>query len=202
MSPALTIYTPDGTPQVAEFRIPLSVVEIEAADNIWRPIIIIESYRLLQAGTPLSDLPEHKHWMWRLKAHRYHATAGYTFAGIYHMGEAQGLMLINTARLCREASQTGQALAYIDYVSSAPWNLPSLVTNPRYRGVGKALIRAAISLSEAEGFDGRIGLHSLPQAEAFYRDTCGMTNLGIDRNEHDLRYFEMTAAQVAAFSAA
>lgn len=40
---------------------------------------------------------------------------------------------------------------------------------PRLRGVGTALVTAAVALSEDEGFKGRIGLHSLPQAEDFYR---------------------------------
>ena len=54
-------------------------------------------------------------------------------------------------------------------------------------------------MSRQSGFAGRVGLHSLPQAEPFYRDVCGMTDLGEDPNEYDLRYFEMTEAQAARF---
>ncbi len=46
---------------------------------------------------------------------------------------------------------------------------------------------------------GRIGLHSLRQAESFYRDTCGMAGLGEDPNEYNLPYFEMTEAQANQF---
>ena len=73
---------------------------------------------------------------------------------------------------------------------------------PRYRGVGTILIRAAIELSKIEEFKGRIGLHSLPQANHFYANTCGMTDLGIettDKNHEGLRYFEMTPEQAQAF---
>ncbi len=63
---------------------------------------------------------------------------------------------------------------------------------PRLRGVGSALITAAVALSDDEGFKGRLGLHSLPQADAFYRK-IGMTDLGQDTAYQNLRYFEMTA---------
>jgi hypothetical protein len=53
-------------------------------------------------------------------------------------------------------------------------------------------------LSEEEGFKGRIGLHSLPQADEFYR-LRGMTDLGTDQTNQNLRYFEMTAEQARAF---
>lgn len=58
---------------------------------------------------------------------------------------------------------------------------------------------AAIAFSEQEGFKGRIGLHSLPQAENFYRDRCGMIDLGPDATYQNLRYFEMTPDQAKAF---
>ena len=70
---------------------------------------------------------------------------------------------------------------------------------PIYRGVGSLLIAAAIQLSLDEGFKGRIGLHSLPQADAFYANTCGMSNLGPDPSYQNLSYFEMTAEQAQAF---
>jgi hypothetical protein len=50
-------------------------------------------------------------------------------------------------------------------------------------------------------FKGRIGLHSLPQANAFYANTCGMTDLGFDQDYEGLRYFEMTPGQAEAFIA-
>jgi hypothetical protein len=59
---------------------------------------------------------------------------------------------------------------------------------------------AAIQLSIDEGNLGRIGLHSLPQADAFY-SRCGMTDMGPDTNypKFPLRYFEMTETQASSF---
>ena len=45
-----------------------------------------------------------------------------------------------------------------------------------------------------------MALHSLPQAERYYRDVCGMTDLGPDPAYDNLRYFEMTAEQAAEFN--
>ena len=49
------------------------------------------------------------------------------------------------------------------------------------------------------GSDARVGLHSLPQADGFYTNTCGMTDLGTDPEHEGLRYFEMTPEQARAF---
>ena len=58
-------------------------------------------------------------------------------------------------------------------------------------------------LSEQHGLDEgnrkRIGLHSLPQADSFYRDRCRMSDLGRDASKQNLTYFEMTDAQAAQF---
>lgn len=43
------------------------------------------------------------------------------------------------------------------------------------------------------------GLHSLPQANGFYANTCGMTDLGPGYD--NLRYFEMTPEQAQVFIA-
>ena len=50
-------------------------------------------------------------------------------------------------------------------------------------------------------FQGRVGLHSLPQANGFYANTCGMTDLGPDPHHRELRYFEMTPVQAQEFIA-
>jgi L-amino acid N-acyltransferase YncA len=72
---------------------------------------------------------------------------------------------------------------------------------PRYRGIGSILVRAAIELSKQEEFKGRIGLHSLPQADSFYSTTCGMSDLGVEAESPyaPMRYFEMTSEQAEAF---
>ncbi len=57
---------------------------------------------------------------------------------------------------------------------------------------------AAIELSREMEYRGRIGLHSLSRSERFYREKCGMTDLGMDEKKRMI-YFEMTEAQAEAF---
>ena len=113
----------------------------------------------------------------------------------------QGMMFVDTVtRRCKLPNQSGQHLVYVDFIENAPWNRRELLFDPpRYRGIGTILMRAAMELSISEEFKGRIGLHSLPQANAFYANTCGMTDLGADETYQGLRYFEATVEQAEAF---
>jgi len=144
---------------------------------------------------------EHGHWDWNKKYELVEqAPLVYRVFGIVVDEEMQGLMLVSTAgKNCRETSQNGKPLVYIEYLATAPWNSADIVAEPRFSGVGKIFIRAAIELSLEEEFGGRIGLHSLPQAETWYRDVCGMTDLGADTKYQGLHYFEMTPQQIEAF---
>jgi len=89
----------------------------------------------------------------------------------------------------------------VEFVENAPWNRAELFDPPRYRGVGSILIRAAEALSEDLEFYGRIGLHSLPQSNGLYANTCGMTELGADLDHEGLQYFEMNPEDAQAFIA-
>lgn len=84
-------------------------------------------------------------------------------------------------------------LVYIEYVAVAPWNRRDLKTSPRIRGVGKVLVRSAADLSIDLGLEGRIGLHSKPASEAFYREGLGLIDLGVEVVEDGKWvYFEAT----------
>lgn len=107
-------------------------------------------------------------------------------------GNTQGLMFLNLLRRARLQSQLSQHLVYVDLVSTAPWNRPRLTPKPLYAGVGTVLITEAILLSQEEGFEGRVGLHSLPGAEMLYRNKFGMDCLGPDPGYDGLPYFELT----------
>lgn len=83
--------------------------------------------------------------------------------------------------------------------SIRPWNLEIRDNKPHYKLVGSVLVAAAIQASRDEGCEGRFALHSLKQAEQFYK-SCGMTDLGVDNaHEDQLKYFEMTKKAAQAF---
>ncbi|MBX3415809.1 MAG: hypothetical protein KF708_24205, partial [Pirellulales bacterium] len=87
------------------------------------------------------------------------------------------------------------------YLETAPWNwsIPELSQTGEYRGLGTLLFREAVKLSLEEEFQGRVGLHALPQAESFYREVCGMRDLGLDKSKEGLRYFELSPADARRF---
>lgn len=65
---------------------------------------------------------------------------------------------------------------YIEYLATAPWNRGQ---RRRFSGIGEILWMYAIERSRAVGREGRIGLHSKPQAQAAYARK-GMTDCGSD----------------------
>ena len=177
----------------------VTLEEIQAADDSWLPFLRAFIQKAHAGGVPSEDLPEHSHWRWERKWRA--ATAASRFFGIECDGEMQGLMAVRLDKRCRLPKQVGQPLVYVDYLAAAPWNdavmLARIAELPRLSRVGSALLRSAIHLSVDNGWQGRIGLHGLPQAADFYRMRCGMTDLGADAAYEGLSYFEMTSEQAA-----
>ena len=177
----------------AEIVVALSKEELLATHLDWEPERLKALKELFDAKEPW---PEHWHWDWSKKAGLLDFMA-YRCMGIECEGRMQGLMMASTIAGASRVEPVGKAVLYVEYIESAPWNLSDLVDDPKFSGVGIALLEAAIELSEEEGFGGRIGLHSLPQSEAFYRKY--MTDLGPDPNHQGLHYFEMSVEQARLF---
>ena len=178
-----------------------AITEQQLADweGEWMPELFRAMQRLRRAGVERRDWPQSRHWNWRLKVEALQGMLGRLGFSIVCNGLTQGMMIVDaTTKRCRIDGQKGQNLVYVEFVENAPWNRAELLVSPRYRGVGSILIRAAVNFSESSEFRGRIGLHSLPQADRFYAKTCGMTDLGVDPDYHNLRYFEMTSEQAQA----
>ena len=178
------------------------IVENHVSDfeTLWVPAF---ETRLAQAKTwadvAAANAQDH-HWKWRKKTQQRQGRLDWKSFAIECDSSTQGLMFAITSAFAREPSQKNQHIIYIDLLATAPWNRHGMTNLPKYKGVGRLLLLAAINLSVSEGFVGRIGLHSLPQSESWYRDICGMTDLGIDQtNPSSLRYFEMTQTQMETF---
>jgi hypothetical protein len=170
----------------------VTLPEIEEAQEAWFTF-------LKSALQDATELPEHKHWDWVYKAKDKLAKRYYRIMGVVCEGQMQGLMLISFWKTARLPEQEGLPLVYVHYLATAPWNLRSLVQEPRYAGIGRLLIASAVAKSISLGCEGRLGLHSLSQAETFYETTCGMTPGELDPLEEGLLYFEMTSAQAQKF---
>lgn len=163
-------------------------------DATWKPVMKAHC-----EGRPQADCPQDRHWDWRRKSNAWRPLLGYQSFAIVCRDELQGLMLTSDFRSARLAAQFGKPLVYIEFVVTAPWNRSEVQRPPRYSGVGGVFVDAAILLSLDSSFRGRVGLHSLPQAEGFYREACGMSEMGSDSAHEELMYFEMTEEQAEAF---
>jgi GNAT superfamily N-acetyltransferase len=120
------------------------------------------------------------------------------FLAILDGPSVEAMMLIDLSKASRLQTGSYTPLVYVDNVAVAPWNRPQIQTVPRYRGLGKLMLGAAVSLAIEEGMDGRCGLHSLVQAEGFYL-RAGMQDLGLDAAVENLRYFEFSPTAARKF---
>lgn len=175
-----------GTLVRAELYDSIQQRHLDHHNQLWKPVT-----------TKLNE--QQGHWDWQKKWTHFSKQLSFQSFAIECNGETQGLMIVNTIMRCQIRQQANKHLVYVEYLEVAPWNRQSVTSAPRFKLVGTVMIAAAIQLSLDEGNQGRIGLHSLPQADTFYRGQCGMTDLGQDASKQNLFYFEMTEAQASHY---
>ena len=157
---------------------------LDEVESAWSPVRQELAKKMELEGEPL----EHEHWDWTRKKERV-ARGDTVLSAVICEAAVQGL--IGMAARPREAAlASGQDALYVE---AAPWNLGSGGSSPRYSGVGTLLLIEAIALSQTNHLGGRVGLHSLPQAEDFY-ESRKMNRLGPDPSYYDLVYFEYDEA--------
>lgn len=139
----------------------------------------------------LASQEEDSHWDWAQK-NRVLSPVNYEKYALETEVDkiTQGLMIIELD-FHRSRLKPNASLVYIDYLATAPWNRPSIKDPPGYKGVGTALFTLALERSFSVEYEGRIGLHALPNAEDFYRK-LGMQDFGPDPKKSNLRYFEIS----------
>lgn len=192
----------------AELIDEITVEHFLETKRLWRPLILRATELLKQQGRH-NVIPDYASWDWTKKEPYLHMLAT-RFFGITCRNALQGIVMMQTENVsgdCQSklAEQRGKALLYVDYLQVAPWNIKILMEpigqKTEFRGIGTRLMEAAIQLSIDEGFKGRIGLHSLPSSESFYRDECGMTPVARDPKKQNLLWFEFTSIQAEAYLA-
>ncbi|QOJ31439.1 MAG: GNAT family N-acetyltransferase [Gammaproteobacteria bacterium] len=204
VSTAFLFNTEAGKPERAELWDAITEQQLADWEGEWVPEMLKALQRLHRAGVPRKLWPQSRHWDWRQKTASLQGLLAHPGFSVVCGGVTQGMMILDTTtKRCRVEAHRGKNLVYVRYLENAPWNQKELFDPPRYRGVGSILVRAAIELSRSEGFRGRIGLHALPQSNAFYAKTCAMSDFGVDTdpNYSPMRYFEMTPEQAEAFIA-
>lgn len=180
----------------------IELEDVTSFEQRWLPPMQSKIEELRLAGKLTAQEVTHwnvadGHWQWPAKVRDRVGQLQWASYALRCGGDTQGLMFVNLLRRCRLPVQLNQHMIYVDLVSTAPWNRPRLTPNPLYGGVGVTMVTEAVIRSLDEGFDGRIGLHSLPGAESLYQK-LKMDCLGPDPAYDGLLYFEMTPQQAAA----
>ena len=180
----------------------VTLTEAQTADASWVSAMDLLCQEAALKGIPEDEWPVHTHWRWSELVSR--ATSTSRFLGIECQGEMQGMIWLHRDEVTRRPFKQGSPLIYVERVAIAPWNYEQFLTKlgqkARFRRCGSVFIRAAIQASIESGCEGRLGLHSLPDAEEFYRNVCKMEDMGIDPVHEGLHYFEMTSVQARAFA--
>ena len=152
-------------------------------------------------GVSLALLPDSRGWDWQSKLRQAQTVPAYhdwRFFGVAYHGYLQGALVLSTEpRTCQAEVHRGKLAVGVEFVAAAPWNLGSFMRSIRRQPyldlIGRTLLRIAIAYSQAAGCDGRLYLYSVPKAESYYRDKCGMIDLGLEGYHGEtLRRFEMT----------
>jgi hypothetical protein len=176
----------------ATIKTELSLQTLLEVEAVWGPLRIEAVQRMLQAGRTFDELPEHYHWNWARKLQGYREQR-HRFVGVECAGEIQGLMRLDiVSQVARLMLHERLPLVYVDFLESAPWNAKQFTNAPRYKMTGVRLMMAAIRYSFDLGCEGRVGLHSLPQAREFYESMFRMTPLGNDVDHEGLMYYELS----------
>ena len=175
------------------FRIEFKPIEIPLADVVLLRVAQPEdaaAWEKTWKAALASSAADDADWDWIQQI-----DSGRTLEGRLCIAARSALALEGMMSLSIEHSRytPGSDLVYVEYVAVAPWNRRELSASPRIRGVGKVLVRAAMTVSFDLGLEGRIGLHSKPASEAFYRDHLRLLDLGREVVEDgEWVYFEAT----------
>ena len=189
-----------GQEEWATLYSPIELTNVEDFERYWQPAMQAKIATFTTPKDIANANLQDACWDWRGKHQARANRFDWESFTVESDGQTQGLMFLRTYGLSRESSQLNLPLIYIDLLSVAPWNRHGFTDTPKYKGIGPLLFGAALSSSISEGFQGRLGLHSLPQSESWYRDRCKMSELGPDKAyPGNLVYFEFTPVQAQAY---
>jgi hypothetical protein len=160
--------------------VPLEARHVEQFDRLWQPLLM--EFEELDARLS-----------WRFKQQLMERNANYECYALECEGLTQGLLMLETQNRWSEFDR-GQRLVYVEGIMTAPWNRASIQRPPEWRQVGRSLMEWVRQRSIVLGYEGRVGLQSLPGAVGFYQQ-IGMTRLELGPEEivdadEKLPYFE------------
>lgn len=129
------------------------------------------------------------HWDWVGKSCLFKSDE-YKWFFLYADEKPQGACLIYQPK---SSALTKLNIFYVEFLAVAPWNRTCTVRQRDYFDVGSIILKAVLKFA-TEKLDLKPGfsLHSLPQADAYYRK-LKMVNIA-ENNKGNLLYFELPHA--------
>lgn len=176
---SLQLVTRDGQVVMGQI-LPMTERHFMQVDTIWKDILIAAEQA--DAG-----------WIWDYKLRQSQQQERYEAYALEVEELAQGLIFLET-QWHRSWLPERRPLVYVEAVASAPWNRIDVEQPPWLRGIGQRLLTFARRRSLELGYDGRVGLHSLPNVEGFYH-RLSMPDYGPDPERDGLVYFEYGTIQ-------
>lgn len=131
---------------------------------------------------------EDAHWNWGRKMQEVNRLLIYN-SYVIEKDDITQAMMITTDTINLSKLEPSKPLLYIEYLSVAPWNRGKLVTVPKYALLGRIMFMQAVIDSYNLDYEGRVGLHSLPGAESWYKDELGLIEI---EDNKKLKYFELS----------
>lgn len=167
-----------------ERKVEADVVSLDPARHLavakaWQPILAL--HKQDDAGWDWGELLREAAESEALQVGRYENYA------LECAGDLQALMQIEL--VAHQSRVDGGRIVYVEYLATAPSNRDDIQKPPRFRGCGSAMLAMALARSRDFGYPVRVGLHSKPGAEGFYRKKK-LVDHGPDPAEGGFRYFE------------
>ena len=164
---------------------PINDKNIEDYNSLWRPFFDKAKEKLVKEDSKIED----SHWDWGKKIEYMNGLLAYKSFALEVENITQGMMIIETVQHFSKI-EYNKHLIYIEFLSTAPCNRKNIVEKPKYSFIGSVLVFKAVRESLDRGFEGKVGLASLPLACLFY-ENLGFKNLSID-SQNNLKYFELS----------
>jgi hypothetical protein len=129
-------------------------------------------------------------WPWDREIREGATVDGRLCLAISRADRVEALLSLRVAR-GESLRPAGLDMVYVEYVSTAPENFPEPDGPRLIAGLGTVMIATAVQMSLDCGFEGRLGLHSKPKAEPWYRNWWRFTDCGLQHTaDGPMIYFE------------
>lgn len=129
------------------------------------------------------------HWNWAKKYMGLSSSSDYVWFYLTVDCIVQACCIIYHPEVSRFDSKN---IFYVDYLAIAPWNRNSILGARKFSSFGTFLLAFATDYSVSKlSYRHGFSLHSLPQAEKFYKEKLGMTSFGNDITKENLLFLEI-----------